>query len=546
MEKLISVKQLSLNFNLREPRGNKLTNVYCVVKCGTKQFKFSTGYKVNSWLWNRKQQIPIITSNMPDEDRNNNIHLINVISSIRLGYFNFISYICNNSETTNEIEIKNFFTSLLNNSDMANNENLQKGKSKKATKLLQKAYDIYYSENKTQTKESSKEQEQSKLNAFFDYCKEIGRDGKGMLSQRGLNDYKTYLIKKSKEKGEDGNGNKTINLKCNTIKKFINNVLAIHNEFLNEGIKKVEYVNLPIPKIDGEDKKRRPLTKEEMNKLMTADNLTPREREYRDLFVLECNCSYRVSDTPRLFDKSLQKKERRDGNEFIVIDTKKEGVKSVIWVTEIVRTILERYENGFEYITINDSYTRKLNNALKTIFKKIGLDNIESWKDSKGIERTAPLYDIIASHFARYTFINNCFDIGMTANEIIDFSGHSNEKMVNEVYKVRTSKDKIDKAAKTIERLTKKESVSTTSEDDKVKEYKEVLSFYGEPYINYRDINDSEELLRIIVSKYEMKLRDRGYTIKVLKKIYNSHSKEDRDKYEQLLKTLDEIAAESE
>lgn len=546
MEKLISVKRLSLNFNLREPKGNKPTNVYCVVKCGTRQLKFSTRCKVNSWQWNKKQQIPIITSNMLDEDRNNNTHLINIISSIRLGYFNYISYICNNSETTSEEEIKNFFTNLLNNSDMANIENLQKGKSKKATKLLQKAFDIYYSEINTQTKESSKEQEQSKLNAFFDYCKEIGRDGKGMLSQKGLNDYRTYLIKKSKEKGEDGNGNKTINLKCNTIKKLINNVLAVHNKFLNEGVKKVDYINLPIPKINGEEKKRRPLTNEEINKLMTADNLTPREKEYRDLFVLECNCSYRVSDTPRLFDKSLQKREKRGDNEFIVIDTKKEGVKSVIWVTETVRTILERYENGFEYVTINDSYTRKLNNALKTIFKKIGLDNIESWKDSKGVEKTAPLYDIIASHFARYTFINHCFDIGMTASEIIDFSGHSNEKMVNEVYKVRTSTDKIDKAAKTIERLTKKESVSITSEDDKIKEYKDVLAFYGEPYINYRDINDSEELLRIIVSKYEMKLRDRGYTIEVLKKIYNSHSKEDRDKYEQLLKTLDEIAAESE
>ena len=91
--------------------------------------------------------------------------------------------------------------------------------------------------------------------------------------------------------------------------------------------------------------------------------------------------------------------------------------------------------------------------------------------------------------------------MGMTANEIIDFSGHSNERMVNEVYKVRTSTDKIDDAAKTIERLTKKESVSTTSEDDKVKEYKDVLAFYQEPYINYRYVNDSEELLRIIVSK---------------------------------------------
>ena len=548
MEKLISVKKLSLNFNLREPKGNKLTNVYCVVKCGNRQFKFSTRCKVNSWQWNKNQQMPTISPNMSEEDRTNNMHLINVISSIRLGYSEYFSYLCNNSETTSENEIKSyFFTNILNNIEMANNENLQKGRSKSATKLLQKAFDIYYLEIKPQTKESSKQQEQSKLNAFYDYCKEIGRDGKGMLSQRGLNDYKTYLIKQSKEKGENGNGNKTINLKCTTIKKFINNVLAVHNTFLNEGIKKVEYVNLPIPKIDGEDKKRRPLTNEEINKLMNADNLTPREKEYRDLFVLECNCSYRVSDTPRLFDKSLQKKERRGDNEFIVIGTKKEGIKSVIWVTDTVRTILERYEKGFEYVTINDSYNRKLNNALKTIFKKNGFDSMESWKDSKGVERSAPLYDIITSHFARYTFINHCFDIGMTANEIIDFSGHSNEKMVNEVYRVRTSKDKIDKAAKTIERLTKKETTSTiTNEDNKVKEYKDVLAFYNEPYINYRHINDSEELLRLIVSKYEMRLKTKGYTTEVLKKIYNSQSMEDRDKYERLLKTLDEIAAESE
>lgn len=548
MERLISVKQMSLNFNLREPKGNKPTNVYCVVKCGNRQFKFSTRCKVNSWQWNKKQQMPTITPNMSEEDRTNNMHLINVISSIRLAYSEYYSYLCNNSETTSENEIKSyFFTNLLNNIEMANNENLQKGRSKSATKLLQKAFDIYYSETNTQAKESSKEQEQSKLNAFFDYCKEIGKDGKGMLSQRGLNDYRAYLIKKSKEKGENGNGNKTINLKCTTIKKFVNSVLAVHNKFLNEGIKKVEYVNLPIPKIDGEDKKRRPLTSDEMNKLMSADNLTPREKEYRDLFVLECCCSYRVSDTPRLFDKSLQKREKRGVNEFIVIDTKKEGVKSVIWVTDTVRTILEKYEKGFEYVTLNDSYTRKLNNALKTIFKKIGLNNMEFWKDSKGVERSAPLYDIITSHFARYTFINNCFDIGMTADEIIDFSGHSNEKMVNEVYKVRTTADKIDKAAKTIERLTKKETTSTTTnEDDKVKEYKDVLAFYGEPYINYRDINDSEELFRIIVSKYEMRLKKKGYTTTVLKKIYNSHSQEDREKYEKLLKTLDEIAAESE
>lgn len=540
MEKLISVNELSLNFNLREPKGNKPTNLYCVVKCGKTQLKFSTGCKVNSWTWNKKQQVPTITPSMSDEERNNNTNVINVISSIRFGFLEYYSYLCSNSETTSENEIKNyFFTNILNNKNMANNQNLQKGKSKSATKLLQKAFDIYYTEIKPSTKESSKEIEKSKLNAFFAYCEEIGKDGKGMLSQRGLNDYKAYLIKKSKDNGEGGNGNKQINNKCKTIRKFINEVLAVHNAFLNEGIKKVEYQNLETPKVDGEDKKRRPLTSDEMSKLMNADNLTPKEKEYRDLFVLECNCSYRVSDTSKLFDKSQQKREKRGDFEFIVIDTKKEGIKSVIYINDVVRTILNRYENGFTYVKFNSNYDNNYNNALKEIFKKVGLDSLETWKDSKGVTRTTPLYEIIGSHFARYTFINDCFNKGMSADEIIEFSGHANETMVKEVYKVRTTSDKIDKASKTIERLLNK--TTSTSEDDKVREYKEVLAFYGELYKNYRDITDSEELLRMIITKYELPLKQKGYTTTVLKKIYNSKSMEDRRRYEELLKTLDEL-----
>jgi len=541
MEKLINVNQMSLNFNLREPKGNKPTNIYCVVKCGSAQLKFSTGCKVNSWQWSKKQQMPTIAPNMSDEDRANNANVISVISSIRLGYLDFFSYLCTNSEMISENEIKNyFFTNILNTENMANNQNLQKGKSKSAKKLLLKAFDIYYSEVKPNTKQTSKDIEKSKLNAFFTYIDEVGRDGKGILSQRGINDYKSYLIKKSKELGESGNGNKQINAKCKTLRKLINEVLAVHNSFLNEGIKKVEYVNLETPRIDGEEKKRRPLTAEEMQKLMSAENLTPEEKEYRDLFVLECNCSYRVSDTPKLFDRAQQKREKRGNNEFIIIDTQKEGVKSVIYINKVVADILQNYQHGFSYVKFNSVFDRRYNSALKNIFKKVGLNSMETWKDSKGEVKKAPLYDIIGSHFARYTFINGCFDKGMSAEEIIDFSGHANESMVKEVYKVRTTSDKVDKAAKTLERIN---GTSRETNSDKVVEYKDVLAFYGEPYKNYRDITDSEELFRMIVTKYELPLREKGYSTKVLKSIYNSTDTDTAKKYEQLLKTLDEISA---
>mgnify|MGYP007013873100 CR=1 FL=1 len=72
MEKLIGVNEISQNFNLREPRGNKCTNVYAVLKCGGVQIKFPIGCKVNAWQWNKKQQTPIINNGMVGGDMKNN------------------------------------------------------------------------------------------------------------------------------------------------------------------------------------------------------------------------------------------------------------------------------------------------------------------------------------------------------------------------------------------------------------------------------------------------------------------------------------------
>lgn len=536
MERLINVNDVSLNFNLRQPQGNKSTNVYCVLKCGRVQYKYAIGCKCNSYQWNKRQQLPIVNANMTADDMANNIKVANIINQIKFGYMNFYSYLCSAISMT-ENEIKESITNIINESisnDMANENNLQKGKGKspKATTLLQKAFNVYYSEVKPNTKDSSKKAEKIKLNAFKKYCEEIGKDGISMLTQKGLNDYKTYLIK-------NGESAVSINLKCRCIKKYINEVIAVHNDFLKYHIAKVEYNNIERPKVDGDEKKRRPLSSEELNILMGADNLTPKEKEYRDLFVLECNCSYRVSDTEKLFDKTKQKREKRGDNEFIVIDTKKENITAVIWVNDVVRTILDRYENGFKYVKFNTRYQRNLNKTLKSIFEKLSLSEEKNWKDAKGVLHTDKLSDIITSHFARYTFINHCFDIGMTSKEIIDFSGHANEEMVNEVYAIRTSSDKVDNAHKALQRIgiikSENNVESNTNinaaqliekgkieyEKELIKEYKDVLVYLGANYMDIADINDLDRLFALTYCDYGNRLNEIGIDLKDLKKIYN-------------------------
>lgn len=477
MEKLISVNQMSLNFNLREPKKNKCTNVYAVIKCGAIQFKLPIGCKCKSWQWNKKQQLPTITNTMNKDDIENSKKVINTINQVRFAYIEYFSYLCSGHQMTTPNEVKESINNILKqvNTTMANTENLQKGKSVKATTLLKKAFNVYYSEVKTSVKESAQKTAFAQLSAFFKYCEEIGKDAKSMLSQKGLNEYKSYLIKKQRENKENGakryDSNTQINNKCQAVARYINSVMVSHIDFAKYNIERVNYQNLEEVKAKGEDKKRRPLANVELEKLQNDNVLNAKEKEYRDLFLLECNCAYRIGDTAKLFDKSLQKHYHKGEFELIMINTQKENIDAVILLTPIVKEILERYENGFKYANPNSKeYSNTFNTQIKKIAKKCGLNRMETFINSHNEKETKPLYDIIGSHFARYTFINNALKLGFTPNEIKDFTGHADDTMINEVYSIVTKSDKIDNAVRALERIynTNEQKKTNESKDNDV------------------------------------------------------------------------------
>ena len=563
MVELIDASQMSLNFNLRETKGNKCTNVYAVVKCGKTQLKLSIGCKVNCWQWDKKKQSPMVNEKMSDEDFKNNIKVMNVISSFKFGYLHYFSYLCKNSIIINKDELREYLIGIISNinENMANNQNLNKSviRTPKASTLLNKAFDIYYTEISPSTKESSKKIEKGKLRAFFAYCEETGKNKISMLTTKGMNDYKAFLMKKSKEQGKKGDSNKNINNKCKTIVKFINSVLATHNNFLRYKLSKVEYVNLEEVNAKGEEKKRRPLTKEEIQQLMDCNILDEKEREFRDLFLLECNGSYRISDTAKLFDKAQQERVKEGDNEFIVINTKKEGITSVIWVNDVVKDILSKYEDGFKYVDLTNEtrYDRQFNRIIKRIFKKAKLDKIETYIDAKGFEHKDKLCDIIGSHFARYTFIyNGLFEMGFTPSELADFTGHANEKMINEVYAVYTKDDKVKKAARSLARVLGKKNEETPSttrsritrdnineQDDLIREVKDALYCLGADLNDLADINDYHELNVILYGDYHRKLIELGID-KDVKEVYRLESLSLSEKRKAIKELKDRITLE--
>ena len=372
MEQSIT-NRISLNFNLREPKGNKQTIVYAIIRFGNQQFKVPTGCKCNSWHWDKKQQIPDFTKEMSVKERELNMRTYEILTKIRFAFLNFFIYLCTIDENNRKKElIEHLHIIIRKCNGMANNENLRKSviRTPKATTLLKKAFEIYFSEVR-KAKASTMQTQKSHLNSFVSYCQKTGKDKISMLSQKGLNDYKNYLMKvqkesKANEKKRYAN-NTAINAKCEIIERLINKVISSHNDFLKYKIEAVIYQKLVEEKVKGEDKARRPLTPKELEQLNLCTDLSSEEIEYRDLFILECYCAYRIGDTAKLFNKSLHKVYKKGDLELIMIETQKENIDAVIWITEEVKKILDKYENGFKHVKELGSkeYRDKFNRMIK-------------------------------------------------------------------------------------------------------------------------------------------------------------------------------------
>lgn len=539
MDKLKLLNSSSLNFNLREPYKNKSTNIYAVIKISKKQIKIATELKINSWQWDKKKQIPIIDNRTNKEDIENLISIFNILYDFRFAFLNYFLYICTNNLRPTEDNIKEYMSNNLKNIKMKN-QNLKTGEGRKpkATNLLKRAFQIYYKEMHTTIKESSIEANETRLKAFLDYSEEEEKDALSMLSQIGINEYQDYLIKKSKREKEKGNkrydSSKSINNKCELIERLINKVMVGNSAFIRYHISPIKYNQLEEVIQKGEEKKRRPLKEEEINKLINCQDLNDEEKEYRDLFILECNGSYRISDTAKLFDKKEQKVIKKGDYEFIIINTQKENIISVIWVNDVIREILGRYEKGFKFANpLSKSFATRYNIVIKSVAKKAKLDSIETYINAHNEKEEKYLYEIIASHFARYTFIyNGLFKFGFMPNELKDFTGHRDDRMINECYKIETAEDKANNAYKAInrvlnEKLENKRGHRITKEnineqDDLIKEAKEALYCLGADYNDLVDINDYHKLNEMIYVDYHNKYQEMGCNMAYIKDLYLS------------------------
>lgn len=293
---------------------------------------------------------------------------------------------------------------------------------------LNKALDLYFTEYKTTSKQSTKDLYQQHVRDFLGFARSIDD-----LTTRGLARYQQHLK-------QQGLSNKTVNYKCRTVKMMINKVLCTHPLFAALNLTTVDYTSLSTSEPQGEYKKRRPLTQLELMRLEAVQLKKKKDEEYRDLFLLQCYTGVRVSDLHKVFDAQLQS---LDGKEFIVITTEKRGTRAVIYVDNRVKRILNKYEQGFECVEFarKKFFKSDFNTRLKAIARQAGLDSLEEYIDAFGNRKKKKLHDIINTHFGRYTFINSHLRQGLSAEQVAMFSGHKNATVIRQVYTVQSDKD---------------------------------------------------------------------------------------------------------
>lgn len=418
----------TIHFNLRRPKAVEPTNIYCVVYVGGKQIKFATSVKVKPKQWNKQKQLAIV-SNVHSIVDNYNNNIVNKKISVMQQQFNkYLEYLC--TTNNNDKPIHYFFME------------------QKKIDFVSEITKAHYSYDKETTKENTLIQHKTKLNAYVTYLNK--RKPKDAFTQNGFDEYVKYL-----EDKDESNG--TINGKANYIRLLLNDVLKVNPQIIYKNKKdnrtnkgKVALYDSEVQDIENlkidDNRIYRAKYKKGGKQLFKGSLL----RQYRDMFILQCECGPRVSDLLTILKGDY--KTRKYGNyEFIELKTKKTETDAIILVNDKIKKLAKRIE-----ILPNDN--AEYNTALEIIAKEANLNRIIEFENSKLNEDSKRLYEKISSHFARHTYITNMVRLGIPKEVVKLTTAHKDVKMIDEIYLHQTAEDKMKKLSEAFDKVANKSS----------------------------------------------------------------------------------------
>lgn len=234
------------------------------------------------------------------------------------------------------------------------------------------------------------------------------------FSEKGLSDFADTLHKQDLK-------NSTIDKQIGLLKWVLrwsaSKNLTVDNAFMNFK-----------PKLKTAQKTVVFLDTQELKQL--TDFKIPEDKKYlekvRDVFLFCCYTSLRYSDVYNLCHSHIK-------GSYIDIVTVKTTDRIVIEFNDKSKAIYDKYkdfhfENGKVFPVISN---QKMNSYLKDLAELAGLDNPvhqTHYKGNERIETILPKYAVLSTHDARRTFICNALSLGIPANVVMKWTGHSDYK----------------------------------------------------------------------------------------------------------------------
>lgn len=366
MEQQVFINEMQARFNLRQPKANKPTNIYLVVRINGKQLKLATGVKVYPEHWNKEKQEAYVSFRLPELDNRNNEIANNKINELKVSFSECKKYFCDNPD-----KIADSLNIL--------KDKIYKGQIKMrnvSVKPATYAMDGFISEN-LNIGDSTKKIYHGNVNKFRRFLKANGiSDSWNNMNLETFNSYQQSYI-------DVGSKNKTIKTVFSMFEMLLKEADSKHNipfSYAESGMRSFRlYKNR-----NEKETVRIVLMEEEIDKLANLQLDNEKLIETRDLFVVQCLAGTRKSDVIKLFEDDYIYDERRN---VFVIKTQKKGVDAFIKADKI-KPILSKYPKGLE-----EPVTSTYNSRLRKIALLANLDRLVDGK---------PIYEQMRSHIGRH------------------------------------------------------------------------------------------------------------------------------------------------
>lgn len=379
---------------------------------GGKRIDFTTGYRIDVAKWDSAKQR--VKNNVTNKQKQTASQINTDLARFE-AYINeiFQDFENRNTEPTTE-QIKEAFAEKLNPKAKVEKEVKKTVKRKEKKTDFFSIFDLFVKECGTLNDwtHSTYEKFAAVRNHLQTFNKELTFE---YFDEYGLNNYVLFL------RDEKEMRNSTIGKQLGFLKWL-----------LRWGVKKGYTQNrayeLFKPKLKTTEKKVIFLTWDEVMQL--KDFEIPATKQYldraRDTFLFQCFTSLRYSDVFNLRRSSIK-------DNYIEVTTIKTGDSLRIDLNKYSKAILDKYKDvvfeGDKALPVITN--QKSNDYIKELAKLAGIDEpIREvyYKGNERIETVTPKYALLGTHAGRRTFICNALSLGIPANVVMKWTGHSDYK----------------------------------------------------------------------------------------------------------------------